>query len=138
MLATRLGTIDLRMNAHPRAQRSAFHECPSWRYFGPREFVGDRGGDAFLFPGQSLTRSTVARGYSARTVSVLVLQVVPSLDRDASVMAVVVLIVGTGALGKHRHQAAVHPVGDCDPQAVATHQRRPVMESGVDACDVYV
>src|SRR2546428_3892691 len=64
-----------------------------------------------------------------------VVWVVVFLDRDATIMAVVVDIVGTeGALGKHRHHVAVHPVGDCDTERVATHHRRPIVEPGVDAC----
>ncbi len=54
-------------------------------------------------------------------------------------MTIVVRIVGTeGTLGKHRHHVVVHPVGDCDTERVATHQRRAIVEPGVDACEVHV
>src|SRR4030095_9980663 len=54
-------------------------------------------------------------------------------------MAIVVLIVWTErALGKHHHHVVVHPIADCDTERVTTDHRRPIMEPGIDTCDVYV
>ena len=54
-------------------------------------------------------------------------------------MTIVVRIVGTeGTLGKHRHHVVVHPVGDCDTECIATHQRRPIVKSCIDARGVHV
>src|SRR5262245_10498223 len=55
------------------------------------------------------------------------------LNRDAPVVAVVVLVVEAAvALVKPGHQVAVHPVGNAHPQGVASNERGPVMEAGID------